>query len=67
MAGVQYVEVEDVEVIHETEEAILVLAYGDEVWLPRSQVKNGHLGWLYVGYVGSIEVADWLAHEKGLV
>jgi len=52
-------------ILRETDAAILLDVNRDEpaIWLPKSQVE-------YYGDVGEevdVEVADWLAFEKGLI
>lgn len=51
------IEIESVKV--KTEKAVLVVAYGDEVWLPLSQVEfiDPELGIAYI--------SEWIAEEKG--
>lgn len=52
------------DIIQETEDAIMLLCAGDEVWLAKSQVE-------YAGERGDTDVEvtlpDWLAEDKGLV
>ena len=52
------------DIIQETEDAILLVCNGDEVWLAKSQIE-------YAGDRGDINVEvalpDWLAEDKGLV
>lgn len=50
------------EIVLESDKAILVRAEGEEVWIPKSQIvargEDGHGVW--------IRVPEWLAHQKGL-
>lgn len=54
----------DVELITETDKAILVLYDDEEVWLPLSMISKMDLE--YPGDMGSVEIPGWLADEKGL-
>jgi len=62
--SVTYVEIEVDEIIKETELAVLCVIDGEEVWLPRSQIDGGDD--LDEGFSGTIQLADWLARERGL-
>ena len=52
------------DIVQETEDAILLVSDGDDVWLPKSQIE-------YVGERGDMNVEvtlpDWLADDNGLV
>lgn len=52
------------DIVQETEDAILLVCDGDDVWLPKSQIE-------YVGERGDMNVEvtlpDWLADDNGLV
>ena len=52
------------DIVQETEDAILLVCDGDDVWLAKSQIE-------YVGERGDINVEvtlpDWLADDNGLV
>ena len=53
------------EFVAETDDAILVLYDDEEIWLPKSQIDYGSHE---VGDVDfDIEVAEWLAIEKGII
>lgn len=56
--------VEDLEILHETDAAILVsIGEGQNIWLPKSKID-------YDGGVGDtidVEMPEWLALEKGLI
>lgn len=56
--------IEDAEFVTETEKAILVKYQDEEMWLPKS-----HISWCEEAEpedLIDIEVADWLAREKGI-
>lgn len=49
----------EVEILHETDKAILVETdFGEEVWLPLSQIN-------LCG--DEVEIPEWLAEDKGLI
>lgn len=61
--AVETVEI-DVEVKHETTNAVLINSAGVETWIPRSMIKD------YCeedGIMTSIFIPQWLAEEKDLV
>ena len=53
------------EFLRETTDAILVLYDDEEIWLPKSQIDYGshEVGDTDFG----IEIAEWLATEKGMI
>ncbi len=53
-----------VELITDTDRAILVTDGGHPVWLPKSQIEYERRG---VGGLYEVTLPVWLAHEKGLV
>ena len=59
----RWVEISGVEVMHETDKALLCEIQGEEVWIPKSQlgdeseVKQG-------GDSGTLVVTRWLAEQK---
>lgn len=56
---------EDVEVLHETEQAILCVVDEEEVWIPKSQIHDDsevHKA----GTSGRLIIPEWLAAKKGL-
>jgi len=54
------------EVVKETEAAFLCSIEGEELWIPKSQLKDGS-DELEEGGSGTIVIPTWLAEEKGLV
>ena len=61
------VELEVSEVLKETDLAVLCVIEEDEVWLPKSQIREG-VELLSEGTVDVvITIPQWLAEEKGLV
>ena len=64
MTGSDMVEISG-ELIHETDEAILIDDGNRRVWLPRSQIEMD--GTAFAGYNIKISVPEWLAQEKELI
>jgi hypothetical protein len=62
---VDTVQVRDVEVIVETEGALLCVVRDREVWIPREHVLNA--GIWRVGERGTLVLPRWLAELEGLV
>jgi len=60
------VEIEDVEVIHHTDNAILcdIDGFGD-VWIPNNHVTDDSEVWK-TGQIGTLVITDWIAGKKGL-
>ena len=59
----------DVEVVHTTDAAVLILYNGDKVWIPKSQVAPDDrrmVGGLVAGDVVTLAVTEWIAEQKGL-
>jgi hypothetical protein len=52
---------------HETERALLVTLHGEEVWLPKSQIKYADACAWEHGDEIEVLVPDWLARTKGLL
>ena len=57
--------------IHETDDAVLFLPEdwdeGDEIWLPKSQIKyDDHIGYEKHDSI-LVNVPEWLADGKGLI
>jgi hypothetical protein len=48
---------------HETDNAVLIVVDGEDVWIPLSQVDSMHFDGRGDG---SIVVSDWIAKQKGL-
>ena len=59
------VELGEVEVLIETDLALLCLVSGKEVWIPREQIQSRD-HW-HAGHRGKLVVPRWLALYKGLV
>jgi hypothetical protein len=55
----------DCEVVHETDEALLLNIDGDEHWVPKACIDNSDD--LEVGEEATAEIHEWFAIEKGLV
>ncbi len=53
----------ELEVVHETADAILVFDGDDQIWIPKSLLDE----WPEVGETKTIEIPEWFAEEKGLV
>ena len=60
-------ELEDVEVIHETQEALLITSSDlGQTWIPISQVSA--LSEVYAkGHKGSLLVTEWFAAQRGWI
>jgi len=58
--------IEDVEVIHETQDAILVKSENldEDTWIPQSQVQAESEVWKN-GQKGDLVVSEWFARKKG--
>jgi len=57
---------DDVECIHETDDAILVVVEGDEYWIPQSQIDDDSEVWKN-GDEGTLVITEWIAEKKGLI
>jgi len=57
---------DDVECIHETDDAILVVIEGDEYWIPQSQIDDDSEVWKN-GDEGTLVITEWIAEKKGLI
>jgi hypothetical protein len=53
------------EIVGETEQAIRIWDGSQEFWLPKSQTNFDEIG-LCPGVI-ELEVAEWLAQDKGLI
>lgn len=60
------VRIDDVEVIRDTDKAILCLIGGEEVWLPQGQIDDDSECWQQ-GDTGLLVISEWIARQKGLV
>jgi len=60
------IEFAEVEVLKETEKALLCKIGGEDWWIPKSQLReeNEVSG---EGDVGKLVISEWLATEKGLL
>jgi len=61
------VEIDDVEVIKETSDALLCIINDEEVWIPKSQIDSEESQILSDGDTGTLVITEWLATEKGLI
>lgn len=66
MVDFEDVEVEDVEIIAETEKAILCVIDGKQHWIPQSQVRDDSEIWKK-GDKGTLVISSWIAEQRGLV
>ena len=64
-----YIELETDEVVKVTQEAVLVDIDGREVWMPKSQIKDGvDIHYDLEGEEGVIlEIAEWWAIQEELI
>ena len=61
-----YVEFEDIECHHDSEKAILVNIYGDDVWIPKWAIHDDSETYKK-GTSGNLIIAEKVAIEKELV
>jgi len=59
------VRLDDVELVHETEKAILVRYEGEDYWIPKSQVLD--FGVMEPGQTGYLVIPEWLAEDKEMI
>ena len=59
------VEIEDVQAIRETEKALLCQIKGEEIWVPRSQIRE-ESDVKDAGDDGTLVVSNWFATKEGL-
>ena len=62
MEEVEYIEI-DVEVITETDQAVLVDDGDNQIWVPKSVMQE----WPEVGETGTAAIAEWFCLEEGLI
>jgi hypothetical protein len=61
-----FVELEDVQIIHRTERAVLINHDGEEFWIPLSQIEDSDD--LEAGDSGcEIRVTEWFARKAKLI
>lgn len=60
------VKFDDIEVINETDKAILVNIDGEEHWIPKSQI-HADSEVFEMGTSGTLIVSEWIATQKKLV
>lgn len=63
--GVNYLEIEFEEKIHETQKAILFRIQNEEVWIPKSVINDLTLTKERFKKSGTVEVAEWFAEKEG--
>jgi hypothetical protein len=57
---------DDVEVLIQTDKAILCDIGGDEIWIPLSQIHDDSEVYK-MGTKGTLIITEWLAKKKGLI
>lgn len=57
---------DDIEVISDSEKAILVNVDGMDCWIPKSQIDDDSEVY-EKGTFGKLVISEWIAKEKGLV
>ena len=62
----KHVKIGGVSVVKETEKAFLVEAYGEQIWLPKSQMHQDSDD-LAEGEIGTIIISKWIARQKELI
>jgi len=60
-----FVEIDGVKVVIETEKAILCLIHDEEVWVPKSQIME-HSQVQGEGDEGFLSITKWFSEETGL-
>jgi hypothetical protein len=60
------VEFEGVIVLHETDDALLVKVYDQEVWIPKSHIHNDSDVY-EADTEGALIISEWIAEKKELV
>lgn len=61
------VDLDEVEVLRESDKALLVLVGGEELWIPKSQIHEDSEVYSLKSSPGTMKVTRWIAEEKGLV
>jgi len=61
----EYVELEDCNIIKETEDAFLINYEGEENWIPKSQIFEPNV-YQEGDESVSIEITCWIAEQKGI-
>lgn len=56
-----------VDVLHETEAALLCEIDGQQVWIPKSQIDDDSEVYNAATSGGTLVVSQWIAEQKGLV
>lgn len=60
--------IDDVECIHETTDAILVVIDGNKHWIPKKQIhEDSEVYDMGDGKEGKLIISQWLAEKEGLV
>jgi hypothetical protein len=62
----RFIQYHDAEVLKETEKALLVDIYDNEVWVPKSEVNWEETDVKVEGDKGTITISEWIATQKGL-
>jgi hypothetical protein len=55
----------EVQAIHATEKALLVVFEGDQYWIPQKMIHDNSEVWRN-GDEGLLVIPQWLAEEKGM-
>lgn len=58
---------EGVEVVRETDKALLVLLDGDEHWIPKGQIDDSSEVFSQASTGGRLVITAWIAEKKGLL
>ena len=59
------VTIEDVSVVHETDNALLCNIEGEEIWIPKGQIDEDSEVY-EEGTEGALVITEWIAKKKGL-
>lgn len=64
--GDETVDLEDVEVLQESDKALRVRVEGEVVWIPKSQIHDDSEVYSLKSSPGAMKVTRWIAEQKGL-
>ena len=60
------VEIQNVTVAHETDNALLVIIDGEKLWIPKSHIDDDSEVYKK-DTEGTLVISEWIAKEKGLI
>jgi len=62
----QYIEFEEVEVVTETDAAVLFVFDGEEQWVPKSAIEDNGLDFSDTDEPVTVYIAEWFCEKVGL-